>query len=101
MIGRCGKTSCSFPAAIRLPVNVSPPRITSIESTDIMNLRNVRRAQIELGGSDQRDAQSAESMAEGGPLRHCRHLHDAERDADARAEHERDDDPLLVDDAVT
>ena len=37
VIGRCGNTSCSFPAAIKLPVNVSEPRITSMESTAIMN----------------------------------------------------------------
>ena len=37
VIGRCGSTSCSLPAAIRLPVTVSPPRITSQHSTDILN----------------------------------------------------------------
>src|SRR5436309_2342379 len=36
VIGRCGRTSCNFPAAIKLPVNVSEPRMTSSESTPIM-----------------------------------------------------------------
>ena len=37
VIGLCGRISWSFPAAIRLPENVSEPRMTSNESTDIMN----------------------------------------------------------------
>ena len=37
VIGRCGNTSCNFPAAIKLPVNVSAPRITSSDSTPIRN----------------------------------------------------------------
>ena len=37
VMGRCGRTSCNFPAAIKLPVNVSEPRMTSSESTPIMN----------------------------------------------------------------
>ena len=36
VMGRCGKISCSFPAAIKLPVNVSDPRMTSSERTPIM-----------------------------------------------------------------
>ena len=39
-------------------------------------------------------------MAERGPLRDGRHVHHAERDADAAAEDEGDDDPLPVHDAV-
>ena len=35
--GRCGKISCSLPAAIKLPVKVSEPRMTSADSTAIMN----------------------------------------------------------------
>ena len=63
-------------------------------------LGDVGGTQIELGGADQSDAESAEGVAEGGPLRDGGHLHHAQRDADAGAEHERDDDPLVVDDAV-
>jgi hypothetical protein len=37
MIGRCGRISWSLPAAMRLPVKVNEPRMTSIDSTDIMN----------------------------------------------------------------
>ncbi len=39
-------------------------------------------------------------MAERGPLRHSGHLHQAERDADNRAQYERQQDPLVLDDAV-
>ncbi len=62
--------------------------------------RDVRAAQIELGGADQCDAERAEGVAEGGSLRDGGHLHHAQRDADAAAQHEPDDDPLVVDDAV-
>jgi len=40
-------------------------------------LRNVRCAQIKFGGADQCDAQRAECVAEGGPLRHRGHGHAA------------------------
>ncbi len=39
-------------------------------------------------------------MAERGPLWDGRHLHHAEWNADAAAEHQRDDDPLPIDNAV-
>ena len=39
-------------------------------------------------------------MAERGPLRDRCHVHHAERDADAAAQHQPDGDPLVVDDAV-
>src|ERR1700722_15895587 len=62
---------------------------------------NVRRAQVEFRGADQGYAERAEGVAEGGSLGNGGHLHHAERDADARAEHQSDDDPLPVDNAVT
>ncbi len=65
-----------------------------------MNLGTFGAAQIKLSGADQRHAECAESVAERGPLRDGGHLHHAQRDADARAQHERDDDPLVIDDAV-
>ena len=65
-----------------------------------MNLGTFGAAQVELGGADQRDAERAESVAQSSPLRDGGHLHHAQRDTDAGAEHERDDDPLVVDDAV-
>jgi hypothetical protein len=61
---------------------------------------NVRRAQIKFRRTDQSDAECAEGVAEGSSLRDGGHLHHAKRDADAAAEHEGDDDPLPVDDAV-
>src|SRR5438309_157957 len=39
-------------------------------------------------------------MAERGSLRHCGHLDTAERDADACSQHQGDDDPFVIDDAV-
>ena len=36
-MGRCGSTSCNFPAAIKLPVKVSEPIITSIAISTISN----------------------------------------------------------------
>ena len=62
--------------------------------------RNVGRAQIEFGGADEGDAECAESVAERGPLRDGGHVHHAQRNADAGAEHEGDGDPLVVDDTV-
>ena len=65
-----------------------------------MNARDVGRAQVELRRADQRDAERAEGVAQRGPLRHGRHLHHAQRHADDRAQHQRDGDPLVVDDLV-
>ena len=62
--------------------------------------RNVGRSQIEFGRADQRYAKSAERMAERGSLRHGGHVHHAQRDSDSGAEHECDDNPFVVDDAV-
>ena len=62
--------------------------------------RDVGRAQVELGRADQRDAERAESVAEGGPLRHGGHGDAAQRDSDDGAEHESDGDPLVIDDAL-
>ena len=38
VMGRCGRTSWSLPAAIKLPVSVSEPRMISNDRTAIMNL---------------------------------------------------------------
>ena len=71
-----------------------------MQRTAIMNWRDVGRAQIKFRGADQGDAKRAKSMAERGPLRHRGHLHHAQGNADAGAEHQRDGDPLVIDDAV-
>src|SRR5467141_534569 len=39
-------------------------------------------------------------MAEGSPLGNSGHLHPAQRNTDAAAQHERDDDPLVIDNAA-
>ena len=62
--------------------------------------RHVGRLQVVFGRADQRDAERAEGVAQGGPLRHGRHLHHAQGHADDRAEHQRDGDPRVIDDAV-
>ena len=74
--------------------------MTSSDSTDIMNCGTCGRSQVKLRGAYQRYAEGAESVAQRGPLRDGCHLHHAERDADDRAQHQRDGDPLVVDDAV-
>ena len=65
-----------------------------------MNFGTFGVAQIKLRCADQGDAQRAEGVAERGPLRDGGHLHHAERNADAAAEHQPDGDPFVVDDAV-
>ena len=60
----------------------------------------MRRAQIELGCSDQGHAERAERMAERSPLRDGCHLHIAERNADDCAQHQCDGNPLVVDNPV-
>ena len=55
--------------------------------------RHVRRAQIKFRRAHQRDAKRAERVAQRRPLRHGRHLHQAQRHADDRAQHQRDGDP--------
>src|SRR5204862_6203371 len=63
-------------------------------------LWNIRRTQIKLGGSNQRHAQCAKSMAQCGSLWDRGHLHHAERNSYPRSEHEGDDDPFPIDNAV-
>ena len=53
-------------------------------------------SEIKLGGADQGDAECAEGVAERGSLRYGGHLHHAERDTDAAAEHKADGDPLIA-----
>ncbi len=62
--------------------------------------RDVGRAQVEFGGSDQRDAECAEGVAERGSLRHGGHLHHAERHADDGAEDQCDGDPFVFNNVV-
>src|ERR1700694_3723728 len=57
-------------------------------------------AQVKLGRADQRHAERAISMTERGSLWYRRHLHPPKRHADDGAEHKRDGDKPVVDDAV-
>ena len=59
--------------------------------------REVGHAHVVFGDADHRGGKRAEGMAQRGPLRHGRHLDHAERDADGRADDQRDDDPLVLD----
>ncbi len=60
--------------------------------------RDIGRPQIIFGRTHQRDAQCAERVTQGRPLRHRRHLHSAQRNADDRSQHQRDRDPGVVHD---
>ena len=71
-----------------------------MERTDILNFGTFWVRKIKFRGADQGDAERAEGVAERGSLRDGGHLHHAERDADAAAEHQADGDPLVIDDAV-
>ena len=62
--------------------------------------RHVGDLEVVFRRADQRDAEGAEGVAERGPLGHGRHLHQAQRYADDRAEHQGDGDPRVVDDPV-
>ena len=95
-MGRCGRISCSFPAAITLPVNVSEPMITSSPISAMPKRGDVRRSDVIFGDTDHRRRKRAEGVAQRGPLRHRRHLHHAEGNADRRADDQRDDDPLVL-----
>ena len=74
--------------------------MTSRQSTAILKRRNVGRAEIELRRAHQGYAERAARVAESGSLRHRGHLHHAQRDADDRAQHQRDQDPLVFHNAV-
>src|SRR5436190_7146860 len=56
--------------------------------------------QIKLGRSHKRHAQRAKSVAECRPLWDCGHRHTSKRDTDDRAQHQRDRQQSVVDDAV-
>ena len=81
-------------------MNVSEPRMTSSGEHRHHEPRERRGLQVVFRRADQRDAEGAEGVAESRPLRHGRHLHQAQGHADDRAEHQRDGDPLVVDDPV-
>ena len=100
MIGRVGTISCSLPAAIRLPVNVRYPRITS---TPIAPIRNVVSSpscshRMYFAVPTSAGGQAAEGVRQRRPLRHRGQRHLRERNADRRADDEGDDDPRVVDD---
>ena len=59
--------------------------------------RDWSRAHVELGDADHGGRQRAKGVAQGGSLRHRRHMHQTQRDADRRADDQRDEDPLVVD----
>ena len=99
-MGRCGSTSCNFPAAIKLPVKVSEPMMTSMRDLHHLKFREVGNAHVILGNADHRRGQRAKSVAEGGPLGHGGHGHQAEGNADNRAHRQRHDDPFVFDDLV-
>ncbi len=95
-MGRCGRISCSFPAAIKLPVKVSDPMITSSADFGHAEARDVGHADVIFGDADHRGGKRAERVAQRGSLRHGGHLHHAEGNADGGADDQRNDDPLVL-----
>ena len=78
-IGRCGSTSCSFPMAIRLPVNVRSRAASQSPAPhdEAVKFRvRVWLALVELRRAHQRRRQRAARVRQRGSLRHRRHGHD-------------------------
>ncbi len=82
-MGRCGRISCSLPAAIKLPVKVSEPMMTSSPISAIWNLGHVGSGDVVFRDADQRRGKRAKRVAQRGSLRHGGHLHHAKGHADA------------------
>ena len=61
---------------------------------------NVGRAQIEFRRTHQGHAARAEGVAERGSLGNGGHLHSPQRNPDAGPQHQRDDNPFVVDNPV-
>ena len=74
--------------------------MTSADRTAMVKRGNVRAPQKEFRGAHQGNAQGAEGVAESRPLGDGGHLHQSERNPDTGAEHERDRNPLVIDDPV-
>src|ERR1035437_3645637 len=62
--------------------------------------RDIGRAQIKLGRTDQGHAERAKGVAERGSLRNCRHRHSPQGYTDDGAEHQRNGDQPVVHNAV-
>ena len=78
-MGRCASTSCNFPNAIMLAVNVRKPSSVSTISATITTLDSPTaemQSFVILRGSNQRRSQRAARVRKRGPLRHRRHGHD-------------------------
>ena len=65
-----------------------------------LEFRQVGNAHVILGNADHRRRQRAKRVAEGGPLGHRGHGHQAEGNAHNRPHRQRHDDPLVFDDLV-
>ena len=97
VIGRPGSSSWSLAAAIRLPVNVSPPTTTSKSSAvSVTRLELALVAEV-LRDADQARRQRPQRVRQRGALRHGGHR-DAEpqRAADHGADREAERDPAVV-----
>ena len=82
-----------------LPVNVSEPMITSSPISTMPNLVTCGAPHVIFSDADHRGGERAKSVAERGSLRHGGHVDHAERNSDAGADDQRDDDPLVLDDS--
>ncbi len=61
-----------------------------------LELRHVGRGHIIFRDPDERRGERAERVAQRGPLRHGSHLHHAKRNAHARADNQRDQNPFVL-----
>ncbi len=91
----------SLPAAIKLPVKVRKPRITSATSAPVLNGewhgRDGRsHPQIDTRRRHQAGGQAAEGVRERGSLGYGRQRHHGQGHADNAAEHESDGDPVVA-----
>ncbi len=101
--GRCGihLTSCSLPAAIKLPVNVRYPRMIStmmavIRKVVSLGVPSSPTSRI-LGRPHQPRRQTAERVRQGGSLRDRGQRDAREAHADTDGREDRHDDPQLAD----
>ena len=70
--------------------------ITSRPISAISNFGTCGRSDVIFRDADQRRGERAKRVAQRGSLRHGGHLHQAEGNANAGADDERDDDPFVV-----
>ena len=98
VIGRVGMISVNLPAAIKLPVNVRKPRMTSATRAPTPNLVTCSMTgnpDIILRGPDQPGRQTTEGVRQGGSLRNGRQWNQRQRNPQDEPEAHSDADPVV------